>query len=166
MPQTGPITETGKRKSSLNSLKHGLNSPGLMSCKKAGCFFWDICSCRNTTGTLDINVDSGSACPIETFYYSWVLDRYGRAIGQEQNENKSEDLHQLALAEVRLRRACQALALYPEPSRLIPGPIPGYKRPAQSLFVRYKLEAQQHWHECIARLFPKYTLPRAWDDEP
>lgn len=164
MPRCGPITESGKNRSKLNSLRHGLTSLEFMPCKKEECFFIDACQCSVVLGELYNKVAIGSPCPMEIYYYSWSVDRYSTALGKEQSEERKEDLHQLVLAELRLRRACQALAVCPQPGRLVPGPIPGYLRPAQSLYMRYKFEAQKHWHECLARLFPSYTLPEAWDD--
>jgi len=133
--ESGPRTELGKRRSSLNALKHGLTVGGFLPCKKAECHFKDVCGLRNTDEgrrILELTM-YGDPCPEEVIYYYEI--RYGLA-----NDGVSDDYwaHTWAMNEVRMARRRKLSAVDIDLIRQVPCGCTGCVRPDFALAFRYQ----------------------------
>ncbi len=153
MPQTGPSTAVGKLRSSLNSVRHGFNSTGFLPCKRQRCYYWLGCPCRENNGHLPDEITYGTDCPNEIEYYHVLIEQYAKALGREGADH-SDEIHQLAMNEIRLRRVKAALAINPTPVRRIPSVVPGYDRPALALPFRYRHELTKKFYDQLSESFP------------
>ncbi len=132
---SGPRTERGKRRSSLNSLKHGLATEGFLSCKKEGCYFREVCRfCRSDEGRPVFEAMAyGDPCPVEVAYYYDI--RRGLA-----REGAADDVwaHMWAMNEVRMMRRRELSAVDAHLLRDVPADVPGYVRSELAVSFRYQ----------------------------
>ncbi len=133
--ESGPRTERGKRRSSLNALKHGLTVGGFLPCKKAKCYFKAVCGLCNTDEGQRIFASTmyGDPCPEEVMYYYEV--RYGLA-----NSGVSDDswAHTWAMSEVRMVRRRKLSAVDIDLIRRVPAGCAGYVRHEPAIAFRYQ----------------------------
>jgi hypothetical protein len=153
MPQSGPTTEAGKLRSSLNSVRHGLNSTRFLPCKRQRCYYWLGCPCREPGGRLPDTIVYGTDCPNEISSYRVLVEQYGKALGGADTD-RSDEIHQLAMNQIRLMRVKAALAINPTLIRRIPSVVPGYDRPAPALPWRYRHELTKVFYEQLSKSFP------------
>jgi hypothetical protein len=143
----------GKRRSSANSTRHGLNSEGFLPCKRQQCFYWLGCPCRESNGQLPDEIVIGNDCPNEIAYYRLLTEQYKKAFSGDSND-RSNEINQLAMNELLLMRVRSAIAINSNLVRRIPSDIPGYERPAPALPFRYRHELTKMFYSQLSKSFP------------
>lgn len=144
---SGPRTERGKRIASLNSLRHGLRTPGLLRCKKDRCFFIERCELLHVEGGQSLldGTNVGDVCLVELGDYLWFKQRLDEELRKAgvQDEGLS---HLYAMTEVLIERCHKAFGVEPDLVRQVPVKGSCYTRPAESLWVSHlrRLWAKKH----------------------
>ncbi|HPC28035.1 MAG TPA: hypothetical protein PKX17_04840 [Candidatus Methanomethylicus sp.] len=133
--KSGPRTEEGKRKSCLNSLKHGLTIDGFLPCKKEGCYFYEVCGLWHSyEGRKILDATTyGDSCPGEVIAYYDI--RHGLAREGICDETWA---HMWAMNEVHMVRRRMLSAVDVDIVREVPTGFEGHVRPELALAFRYQ----------------------------
>lgn len=157
MSQTGPKTATGKRISSLNSLRHGIFTQHILPCKKERCFYAQICPlCRNKQNEILKSIRIGDKCPIEEEYYCKLVNDF-RASHPDTDLQLTEHEENIIMTMIQIRRAQMFISLNPEIVRSVPSKFAGYKRPALTLALRYRLDLGRKFIKEITQFYDEQS---------
>ncbi len=159
MYQTGPKTASGKRISSLNSLRHGIFTQHILLCKKERCFYASICPLLQDqhNGRREL-LKIGDKCPVEEDYYCKLVNDF-KASHPEVGTQLTEREENIIMTMLQIRRAQMLISLDPEIVRSIPSKFPGYTRPALSLGIRYRIELGRRLFKEITQLCDENQHP-------
>lgn len=108
--RTGPRTEKGKRRSSLNRLSHGLRVNGPLPCRKDACFYRSQCRVSEKQPERWAALEYGSPCATEAdLVAAWRASDTGPGKFSKDSPVEMKQLENIIVSSLLRDRATRAL---------------------------------------------------------